>query len=118
MEIRTKINIVNSRGESYMGPGVVRLLEGILEHRSISRAARAMNLSYVKALRLLNKLEYELGCKVLIRTRGGCNRGGADITAFGKDYIVEYRRMEHRIGEHGEEEFRVFCQRMERKKDE
>ena len=66
-----------------MGPGVLELLERIREYRSINRAAEQMGLSYVKALHMLNRLETDLGRRVLVRRRGGNDRGGSELTRFG-----------------------------------
>ena len=108
MEIRAKINIVDERGEPFMGPGVLRLLQRVGEHKSINRAARQMNLSYVKALNLLNRLEADLGQPILVRKRGGNDRGGTRLTPFGKRYVIEYSRLEKKIRRHVEKEFGVF----------
>ena len=112
MEIRAKINIVDERGEPFMGPGVLRLLQSVREHKSINRAARHMNLSYVKALNLLNRLEADLGQRILIRKRGGNDRGGSELTPFGERYIVEYSRLEQKVRTGVEKEFRVFQDRV------
>jgi molybdate transport system regulatory protein len=112
VEIRAKINIVDERGEPFMGPGVLRLLQQVGEHKSINRAARQMNLSYVKALNLLNRLEADLGRQILIRKRGGNDRGGTRLTPFGERYVIEYSRLEEKIRTRAEKEFRIFQERM------
>jgi molybdate transport system regulatory protein len=112
VEIRAKINIVDERGEPFMGPGVLQLLERVGEHKSINRAARQMNLSYVKALNLLNRLEADLGRQILIRRRGGNDRGGTQLTPFGKSYVLEYSRLEKKIRARVEKEFRIFQERV------
>ena len=111
MEIRAKINIVDERGEPFMGPGVLRLLQRVGEYKSINRAARQMNLSYVKALNLLNRLEADLGRQILIRKRGGNDRGGTRLTPFGERYVIEYSRLEEKIRNRVEKEFRTFQDR-------
>jgi molybdate transport system regulatory protein len=112
MEIRAKINIVDARGEPFMGPGVLRLLQRVGEHKSINKAARQMNLSYVKALNLLNRLEADLGQQILIRKRGGNDRGGTRLTPFGEKYVIEYGRLEEKIRKRVEKEFNVFKDRV------
>ena len=112
MEIRAKINLVDEEGEPFMGPGVLRLLERIREHKSINRAARQMNLSYVKALNLLNRLEVDLGKQILIRTRGGNDRGGTELTSFGEKYVTEYSRLEQKVRTRAEREFHIFRDRV------
>ncbi len=113
MEIRAKINIVDDRGEPFMGPGVLSVLQRIKEYKSINRAAGQMGLSYVKALNMLNRLEADLGERILIRKRGGNDRGGSELTPLGEKLIVEYGRLEKRVKTHVEKEFRVFQERVE-----
>jgi len=112
VQIKAKINIVDGRGEPFMGPGVLYVLERIREHKSINRAAEQMGLSYVKALSLLNRLEADLGRRILVRKRGGNQRGGSELTAFGEKYVDEYSRLEKRVRAHVEKEFRVFQRRV------
>ena len=114
MEVRVKLNIVDDRGNPFMGPGVLYVLERIRKYKSINRAAEQMSLSYVKALHMLNRLEADLGRRVLIRKRGGNQRGGSELTSFGEKYVVEYSRLQERVQRHVEEEFRVFQKRMAR----
>jgi len=112
VEIRTKINIVDDRGKPFMGPGVLSVLQGIQEYKSINRAAVQMGLSYVKALNLLNRLEADLGKGILIRKRGGNDRSGSELTPFGETFISEYIRLEKRVQAHVDKEFRIFQERV------
>ena len=114
MEVRTKISIVNENGEAFMGPGLLKLLRQIEEHKSINKAAKEMRLSYVKALNMLNRLESVLGDSILIRTRGGKNRGGTELTPLGKRYIAEYDRLEKKIRRLADREFVTFTKRLEK----
>lgn len=77
MQIRLKISLVNDRGETFMGIGLIWLLRTIEDSGSISQASKEMNLSYVKALKIINRLEENLGDKLLVRTHGGSDRGGS-----------------------------------------
>ncbi len=112
MQIRTKVNIVDDRGDPFMGPGVLSLLERIRACRSINKAAKEMSLSYVKALNLLNRLEADLGQQILVRKRGGNQRGGSELTPLGEKFAREYGRLEKRIRVHAGREFRIFRQRV------
>ena len=112
MEIRIKINIVNELGEPFMGPGPLRLLEKISECKSISKATKEMNLSYVKALKMLNGLEKNVGQQLLIRKRGGNKRGGTELTLYAVTYIKEYRRLDDKMKSLADREFARFSQRI------
>ncbi|MCP4197637.1 MAG: LysR family transcriptional regulator [Proteobacteria bacterium] len=110
--MRTKISIVNDDGQPFMGPGLLKLLKRIEQHKSINKAAKDMRLSYVKALNMLNRLENDLGDTVLIRTRGGKTRGGTELTSFGKRYIREYDKLEKQIRRKADKEFENFTKRL------
>jgi molybdate transport system regulatory protein len=112
VEIRAKINIVDERGEPFMGPGVLYVLERIRACKSINKAAKQMSLSYVKALNMLNRLEADLGQQILVRKRGGNERGGSELTPFGEKFTSEYGRLEKRVRVHADKEFRIFQKRV------
>ena len=108
MDIKLKITLINEKGEPFMGIGLVWLLEGIKKHKSISNAAKEMNLSYAKAIKMLNWLEKNLGEKVIIRKHGGNDRPGAELTSFGEMYIRKYDKFQKKIKEYAEKEFGKF----------
>jgi len=114
MFIRLKVNIFKSPGVPIMGPGPLRLLEKIKEFKSINQAAKRMSLSYVKALNMLNRLERNLDQKILIRKRGGNERGGTVLTPYAEEYINRYTRLEKKISRFAESEFRSFLKAMEK----
>ena len=98
-----------------MGIGLVWLLREIDRRGSIRRASEKMGLSYAKALKIINRLEKHLGRKLLIRKRGGCDRGGAEMTPFGRTFIDEYDRMQAAVKNAAEKEFTRFRQRIKEK---
>lgn len=98
-----------------MGIGLVWLLRRIDDTKSIRQAASQMELSYVKALRMLNRLEKNLGTEVLERQRGGHDRGGADLTDFGRCFLAEYDAMQQRIKAGAVKEYERFFKRKDRK---
>ena len=118
MFIRLKVSIFNESGIPIMGPGPFHLLEQIKKHKSINQAAKSMNLSYVKALSMLNRLERNLDHKILIRKRGGNDRGGAALTPFAEQYIDQYRELEDKIGKFAEDAFDLFLKAVERPEEE
>jgi molybdate transport system regulatory protein len=114
--MRIKISIADGGGEGFMGIGLVWLLRRVKKFRSIRRAAQDMNLSYAKALKIINRLEANLGRKVLIRTRGGKDRGGAELTRFGERFIEEYDVFQTRIRRYAEEQFSLFKKKFPKKR--
>ncbi|MDD5557077.1 MAG: LysR family transcriptional regulator [bacterium] len=105
MREKVRISIVDGRGEPFMGIGLVRLLRRVERLGSIRRAAGDMGMSYVKALRILRRLEDALGDAVLDRRRGGASRGGASLTPFGRTFIGEYERYRARVARYARREF-------------
>ena len=61
MKIKVKVTIVNKDNEAFMGIGPIWLLERIRKLGSINQAAKDMGMSYVKALKILNRLAKNLG---------------------------------------------------------
>ncbi len=108
MELKIKINLVNERDESFMGEGLEELLRRIQRTGSIHQAAGEMELSYAKALKILNRLEENLGGPVLERSRGGRERGGATLTGLGRRLIREYGLLRDRISGYGQDRFGAF----------
>ena len=75
MDLKIKIAIINEQNKRFMGLGIVLLLRKIKELKSINKAAKSLNMSYIKALKILNYLEENTGRKFLVRRRGGHDRG-------------------------------------------
>jgi molybdate transport system regulatory protein len=97
MVVDVRVMLRNTDNQPFVGIGIIWLLKGIERHRSISRAASEMELSYPKALRIIKNLEEGLGRQVVIRYKGGNERGGAELTPLGRDFIKRFFRMQERI---------------------
>jgi molybdate transport system regulatory protein len=83
--------------QTFGGIGIIWLLKGIEQHHSISRAAREMKLSYPKALRIIKNVENGLGNQIVIRHKGGNERGGAELTPLGLDFVRRFDRLQEKI---------------------
>lgn len=112
MKIQLKISLINDKNERFMGIGLIWLLRRINKYQSISQAAKDLNMSYVKALKILNALEENLNHKILIRERGGKEHGGAKLTAFAEYFIEEYDRFQKNIKEYSQKQFIKFQQKI------
>ena len=73
-----------------IGPGNIRLLQGIAEHRSISAAARATGMSYRRAWLLTDQMNKTFRAPVVQTHTGGNTRGGAKLTPLGEDIVARY----------------------------
>ena len=105
MKLKVKISIADDQDEEFMGIGLVWLLRRIKKFKSINQAAQDMDLSYVKALKIINRLEKNLDRKILIRKRGGKDRGGAELTPFAERFVEEYNRFQKNIKDYSEKKF-------------
>ena len=77
-----------NRGQ--VGPGKIRLLQGIAEHRSISAAARATAMSYRRAWLLIDQMNKTFRAPVVRTHTGGNTRGGAKLTPLGEEIVARY----------------------------
>ena len=114
MDLKVKLSLVDASGSSFMGIGLIWLLQGVARHNSIRKAADKMNLSYVKALVMINRLEEGLGKKVVNRERGGKSGGGTTLTPFGVKFVHLYDRFQLAAKKRTGEEFRRFQERLAR----
>jgi molybdate transport system regulatory protein len=85
--------MVNEKGESVFGDGLAELLETIDKYHSILETAQHLRMSYRYALHRITLAEDRLGQLLVTRVRGGAKGGGSsEVTDFGKDLVVRYRK--------------------------
>ena len=90
MEIKSKVYVVNSRGEKFMGIGVLWLLKELKKQGSLRSAAKELGISYSKAYSMIKNLEQEIDVSVIERKRGGADHIGSSLTPFGEQFLVLY----------------------------
>ncbi|WP_096700010.1 LysR family transcriptional regulator [Magnetospirillum sp. 15-1] len=81
----------------FIGPGKMLLLDGIERHGSISAAARALNMSYARAWRLIETMNRRFKSPLVSKAPGGQGGGGAHLTEAGRTVLEVYRSMEERV---------------------
>ena len=108
MKLHVKLALANAADEEFCGSGLLQLLAGIAAHGSIQRAARDMDLSYVKALKILNRLERELGETLLVRHKGGAARGHTELTPFARRFMKDFALLRARVRRAAEVGFAGF----------
>src|SRR6185436_10438579 len=79
-----------------LGPGKARLIAAIEATGSISAAARQMGMSYRRAWQLVEAINSSFNRPVVITAVGGKRGGGAAVTAFGRELVEIYARMEEK----------------------
>jgi molybdate transport repressor ModE-like protein len=90
---RVRVTLADDGGREFFGAGVAELLGRIDRAKSIQGAAREMELSYVKALRILRGAEEGLGVALVERRKGGFERGGAVLTEGARRVLETYARV-------------------------
>lgn len=93
-------------GEAILGKGGAAILQ-IKEEKSISKAARKLDMSYRYVWNYLSKTEKRMREPLVISRRGGAGGGGgAQLTELGESLLKEFRRVEAYVGELlGDEEY-------------
>lgn len=90
-----KVRVWVERGErKVLGPGRVELLGHIERLRSISAAAKQMNMSYRRAWELVQDMNEAAGVPLVEASTGGTGGGGAEITKQGREAVRLYRELE------------------------
>ena len=80
--------------EIAMGPGKADLLEQVAAQGSISKAAKQLGMSYMRAWTLIKTMERCFQDPLVKVSRGGAKHGGAQLTARGRQILKLYRQME------------------------
>src|SRR6266436_5294685 len=78
-----------------LGPGKVDLLKHIQSSGSILKAAKAMNMSYMRAWKLLKTTESCFKQPLVTKSRGGKGGGNARLTEAGEKALALYEQMEN-----------------------
>ena len=76
------------------GPGKADMLEQIERTGSISEAAKAMEMSYMRAWTMVKSLDRGFAEPLVVKIRGGSARGGATLSETGRRVLALYREME------------------------
>lgn len=77
-----------------IGPGKVDLLAAVAETGSISAAGRSMGMSYKKAWYLIDTMNRCFREPLVVASKGGSGRGGAQLTPMGERALSLYRSIE------------------------
>ena len=93
LEIKCRVWI-EKNGIHVIGKGGAEILKALEEHRSLSKAARALGMSYRFAWMYINKIEKNTGLKIVNRERGGKGGGRMVLTEEGKSLLKLYEEAE------------------------
>lgn len=90
----------------FLGKGRVELMEKIIEHGSISKAAKEMGMTYKKAWELINSMNSQSAKPLVLTQTGGGGGGGAVVTEEGRLAISLFKGLRQRLDAFLQEENR------------
>jgi molybdate transport system regulatory protein len=91
--LRTKLEVETEFG-AFLGDTRIRLLEAIDIHGSISQAAKKVPLSYKAAWDAIDNMNNLAEQPLVLRSAGGRQGGGTQLTAYGRKVVALYRALE------------------------
>lgn len=101
MKSKNTLRIANET--IFYGPGPQLLLEKIDETKSLRKTCMETGISYTKALRMLRKIEQELGFEVVNSVKGGNLHGGTSLTKRGEELVRVYKEVEEELAKKAQE---------------
>jgi molybdate transport system regulatory protein len=101
-----------ARGERAFGPGKAELLEHIAAEGSISKAAKAMEMSYSRAWQLVDAMNNDFKKPLVESSTGGRKGGGAVVTKTGQEVLAMFRKMEQQLSAAADAYFSEFEKRL------
>jgi molybdate transport system regulatory protein len=88
---------IEGDGQRFFGPGPVELLGLIGKTGSISKAAREMGMSYIKAWEMVNRINGMAAEPFVVTIIGGEDGGGSTISPEAREMIAWYRELRERF---------------------
>jgi molybdate transport system regulatory protein len=92
-ELRLRIRVLRD-GEILIGPGKADLLDAIRRRGNLRAAAADLDMSYMRAWKLVQLMNRGFREPLVEKERGGAERGHAGLTAAGRAVLAAYREME------------------------
>lgn len=92
-DLKPRLRVLHG-SEIALGPGKVALLDAIATHGTLAEAARSLEMSYMRAWKLVQTMNACFKNPLVATARGGSQKGQAVLTAEGEAALRLYRRME------------------------
>lgn len=92
--------------EKFFGKGIAELLLLVDKFGTIQKACKSMDMSYSKAWKIINRMEKELGFKVLETKAGGKKGGESFLTDDARNLLIKYNKMNKDIEEYTVKEYK------------
>jgi molybdate transport system regulatory protein len=88
---------LSRNGKAFLSPQKTELLRQIMALGSLNAAAKTMGISYQHAWNLIDEMNRSAPNALVEKQRGGCNGGGATVSAYGQQIFNEYKLIEAEI---------------------
>jgi molybdate transport system regulatory protein len=88
---------IDINGERFFGPGRAELLHLIESTGSISKAAKSMDMSYKKALEMVDEMNLKASTPFVVAQKGGRKEAVQNRPKPGKKMVKAYRKIQNRI---------------------
>lgn len=94
MAYKIKSRIWIEAGDNVLvGEGRIQLLKAIDATGSLNKAAKSVDISYRKSWLMVDAINKSALQPVVITSVGGANGGGTIVTAYGKDLIAAFEKI-------------------------
>lgn len=87
------------------GSGISALLQATKRLHSLHAASKELNMTYRKALQIVDRAEIAFKKKILQKKIGGSKGGGSELTEFGEALVEQFTVFEKELQEFAEERF-------------
>jgi molybdate transport system regulatory protein len=89
---------LRANGRLLVGRDRIALLEAVIEHGSMTKAAQVSGFSYKTAWDAVQAINNLLPRPAFVTRAGGKRGGGAEVTEEGRKLIAAFRRLEEKLG--------------------
>ena len=103
---------LRANGKSLLGKGRLELLRQIEATGSISKAAKAMKMSYKSAWDAVDAMNNAMATPLVESASGGRRGGGSRLTEAGRRLVREYERLEEKHRQWLDAASRAFSTRL------
>ncbi|GAB4256101.1 MAG: LysR family transcriptional regulator [Vicingaceae bacterium] len=99
---------MEENNSTFLADGRIELLKIIEETESLSKAAKAMNMSYRKAWELIQSINQSANQPMVETKTGGPKGGFTCLTEYGKKTIDKYEELSNNLNKLVLKEFKKF----------
>ena len=103
--LRSKVWVEDARGKLVLGPGRLRIFDSIQRTGSIHAAAKELGMGYRAIWGKIKATEQRLGKRLLVRSVGGHNGGGSQLTPQAEALVEAYRIMQDHLTDEADKFF-------------